>query len=159
MAQQAFQCNSSGIYVGTTKCQLSPLEPGKYLIPGGATLIAPPTYNSATQAAQFNFASKSWSVIPLAPKNLSYGAPGFNFAISTAATPISPTVSGGQIASYGVSPALPPGLNLDSTTGIISGTPTVAQNPAFYTVTASNTAGSSSAALVISVIVAVTKPA
>ena len=43
---------------------------------------------------------------------------------------------------YTISPALPPGLNFDSATGIISGTPQTAFLSAIYTITAYNAAGS-----------------
>ncbi|MBF2708974.1 T9SS type A sorting domain-containing protein [Flavobacterium soyangense] len=50
---------------------------------------------------------------------------------------------------YTIAPVLAAGLNFDNTTGIISGTPTVASVATSYTVTAYNVAGSSSATVVI----------
>ncbi|EHR76496.1 MAG: putative PE-PGRS family protein [uncultured Candidatus Poseidoniales archaeon] len=38
-------------------------------------------------------------------------------------TTATPTVNGGTITSWSVSPSLPAGLSLDSSTGAISGTP------------------------------------
>ena len=64
----------------------------------------------------------------------------------------SPTSSGGAVTSYIVSPDLPAGLSLISSTGIISGTPTAVTAAAGYTVTASNAAGSTKATLTITVI-------
>jgi hypothetical protein len=55
------------------------------------------------------------------------------------------------VTSYIVSPALPAGLNLSAATGIISGTPTAVTAKASYTVTASNSAGSTTASLSITV--------
>lgn len=46
--------------------------------------------------------------------------------------------------SFTVSPALPAGLTLSASTGIISGTPTAVSSLASYTVTAANAAGTSS---------------
>jgi hypothetical protein len=69
-------------------------------------------------------------------------------------TPIplgTPTSTGGAVTSYGVSPALPAGLNLSTSTGIISGTPTAVSATVNYTVTASNSAGNTTAVLTLTV--------
>jgi len=63
----------------------------------------------------------------------------------------SPSSGGGAVTAYSVSPILPTGLNLSNTTGIISGTPTVAAQVANYVVTASNSGGSTTATLSITV--------
>src|ERR1700691_6180726 len=56
------------------------------------------------------------------PSGLTYGSvPAFT--INKAITPLTPTVVG-AVTSYSVTPALPAGLSLDTTTGMISGTPT-----------------------------------
>jgi len=52
---------------------------------------------------------------------------------------------------YAISAPLPPGLNFDSTTGIISGTPTAASPATDYTISAYNLGGSSSFVVKISV--------
>ena len=61
--------------------------------------------------------------------------------------PYPPTVSG-TVTGYSVSPALPAGLTLDPTSGVISGTP-VAVSSGTYTVTASNGSGAATAALTL----------
>jgi Putative Ig domain len=61
--------------------------------------------------------------------------------------PYPPSVSG-TVTGYTVSPALPAGLTLDPTSGVISGTP-VAASSGTYTVTASNGAGTATAALTL----------
>ena len=50
-----------------------------------------------------------------------------------------------------VSPSLPAGLRFDTSTGEISGTPTAVTTSATYTVTASNTGGSTTADITIEV--------
>lgn len=50
---------------------------------------------------------------------------------------------------YTVSPALPQGLTISETTGVISGTPTVVIPPTTYTVSVSNSSGSSSTTVII----------
>ena len=55
-----------------------------------------------------------------------------------------PSSTGGAVVTYSVSPSLPLGLNLDSSTGTLSGTPTEVSSSAQYTITATNTGGSDS---------------
>jgi hypothetical protein len=88
---------------------------------------------------------------PQAPSGLTYATPTAIYAAGTAITANAPTSSGGHVASYSVVPALPGGLSLDSGSGVISGTPTVATPKTNYTATASNAGGSSSATLTITV--------
>ena len=64
----------------------------------------------------------------------------------TAATP---TSSGGTVVSWAVSPSLPAGLVLDTSTGEISGTPTAVTSSATYTVTATNTGGDATTTVTI----------
>ncbi|NDC19624.1 MAG: hypothetical protein EBZ87_05080, partial [Microbacteriaceae bacterium] len=52
--------------------------------------------------------------------------------------------SGGRVTEYSVSPELPTGLSLDTTTGLISGSVVVDQAPTTYTITGTNVAGSDS---------------
>jgi hypothetical protein len=56
------------------------------------------------------------------------------------------------LVSYVVSPALPAGLTLNSSTGVISGTPTTLTATSNYTITATNTGGSTPASLSITVV-------
>ena len=63
----------------------------------------------------------------------------------------SPSSSGGAVVSYSVSPALPTGLSLNTSTGAITGTPTVVTSSASYTVTATNTGGSTTRGITITV--------
>src|SRR5690606_10103317 len=72
------------------------------------------------------------------------------FTAGTAITPLEPTVTG-NVDSYSISPALPDGLIFDTTTGIISGTPATETATATYTVTATNSGGSVSFDVVITI--------
>jgi hypothetical protein len=84
---------------------------------------------------------------PSAPSGLGYSAhPAFT--VGKAITPLIPTVAG-QVTHYTVSPALPAGLSVNGVTGTIAGTPTEAAAQATYTVTAGNSAGSTTASVVI----------
>ncbi|MDB5131500.1 MAG: pknD [Mucilaginibacter sp.] len=56
------------------------------------------------------------------------------------------------LGQLSISPSLPPGLVFDPITGIINGTPNTASAPATYTITASNTSGTTTSTVNISVI-------
>ena len=75
----------------------------------------------------------------VAPSVLTYASP-VNGTVGAALTELAPALSG-DADNYSVQPALPAGLVLNSTTGVVSGTPTVARVPATYTITASNLGG------------------
>jgi hypothetical protein len=57
----------------------------------------------------------------------------------------------GRAEHYSVAPALPAGVVLDSTSGLITGTPRVARTLAAYTITASSQAGSANFVLLLAV--------
>ena len=78
------------------------------------------------------------------PAALSYPSFVVNAVAGLPFTALTPTVGGGAVAAYSVSPALPAGLSLEGKTGAISGTPTAATDPVLHTVTATNAAGSAS---------------
>ncbi|MBJ7391562.1 MAG: putative Ig domain-containing protein, partial [Chthoniobacterales bacterium] len=87
-----------------------------------------------------------------APSSLSYSSNPATYTKDAVIPDNTPTSSGGAVVSYAVSPALPAGLTLNTSTGVISGTPTTLATAANYTVTAANTGGSTTAALNLAVI-------
>jgi len=100
-----------------------------------------------------------------APVSLGYSTNPAVYTVGTAIPTNSPTNGGGKVDSYSVSPTLPAGLNFDTASGAITGTPTTVSAAASYTVTGTNTAGSATASLTITVnaqppaIVITTQPA
>ncbi len=84
------------------------------------------------------------------PANLAYASP-VTYVTGAPIMPNNPSSLGGAATSYGVSPPLPPGLTINQTTGVISGTPTAVRAAADYTVTASNAGGSTTADVNITV--------
>ena len=69
----------------------------------------------------------------------------------TAIADITITSTGGAVARYSINPAIGNGLSFDTTTGTISGTPTAAATEIIYTITATNTAGTATATVAITV--------
>src|SRR5882762_910040 len=63
---------------------------------------------------------------------------------------LSPQVSG-VVTNYSVSPALPAGLSLNATSGVITGTPLMATKQTTYQLMANNDGGQSTFALMIAV--------
>lgn len=84
----------------------------------------------------------SITVNDAAPSLLTYTGSPYVFLRNVALAPRSPSASGGDVVSYSVSPSLPTGLALNTATGVLSGTPSAVAAAAFYTVTATNTGGS-----------------
>jgi uncharacterized repeat protein (TIGR01451 family) len=91
------------------------------------------------------------TVNDLAPTALTYATNPATYAVGTAIAGNAPGNTGGAVTSYAVSPALPPGLALDPLTGLLTGTPTALAAAASYTVTATNTGGSTTVSLRLTV--------
>ncbi len=93
------------------------------------------------------------TVNDIAPSGLTYST---NPAVYSAGAAITPNVpgwssAGGTPTSF-ASQGLPQGLSLDSATGIISGTPAAQAAQANYTITATNTGGSTTATLALTIL-------
>jgi hypothetical protein len=84
------------------------------------------------------------------PSGLSYTPSSASGTVGTAITSLNPSVTG-TVTSYSVSPALPFGLSLDASSGVISGTPTAVSALDTYTVTAANGTGTTTATVMIEV--------
>jgi len=86
----------------------------------------------------------SITVNQIAAPSITYPYSSVVYIQGTPISPISPTNSGGAATGYSISSgSLPVGLSLSSTTGVISGTPTLTQSPTNFTVHAVNAGGSS----------------
>ena len=82
-------------------------------------------------------------------------SPSVTALIATQAVAITPitidATAGGAVDSYSISPDLPAGLSFNPSTGEISGAPTAVAGEQTYTITATNTAGSHSLSVTITV--------
>jgi len=123
-------------------------------VTGTSTTVTPSattTYRlSATNSVGTVTSDVTVTVGTGAPANLRYATA--TYVVGTAIQPNVPTSTGGAILSYSVAPALPAGLSLDTTTGVISGTPTTPAPEASYVVTATNLSGSTTASVVLTVV-------
>ena len=122
------------------------------VISGTPTVVSerkPYTVTAKNIAGQ-STATIQLAVVDIAPSGLSYTTP-HTFVAGTTISAISPINTGSEITSYSISPSLPGGLILNSTTGAISGTPTVALAATTFTITGSNTGGSTTATISITV--------
>jgi hypothetical protein len=79
--------------------------------------------------------------------------------VNNAITGYTISSTGGTIASYAISPSAPAGTIFNTTTGLLSGTPTSTQSATSYTITATNTAGSSTGTFTLTITALVVGPA
>jgi len=105
---------------------------------------------TATNASGFGRAQIAIQINPIAP-NISYSPDTLSLPQFFPVAPVVPINTGGQVAGYTISPAPSTGLIFDTTTGILYGTPILAQPQTTYTIVGSNVSGSSTAHLVITV--------
>jgi len=87
-------------------------------------------------------------------------APAFTLSVDaetkTAGTSISgysiiPTLGGGAVASYSISPAAPAGTTFSNSSGLLTGSPTSSQSATVYTITATNASGSATRTFTLTV--------
>lgn len=119
------------------------------IISGTPTAVAATTTYTVTATNAGGSTTTALSITVNAA--LSYVPSTAVYTIHVPITPLSPSVAGAAATAYSMSPPLPTGLNLDLSTGIISGTPTVLANTANYTITATVTGGSATTILNITV--------
>ena len=113
-------------------------------VPANASYIAGTSVSVSVSASKTGFASPSavtrTLAVDLTAPAVSYTAPP-SLKVGEAITAMSPSTGDTDIASYGAT-GLPSGLDIDDTTGTISGTPDTADaNAASATVTVTDTAG------------------
>ncbi|WLT33576.1 putative Ig domain-containing protein [Geothrix sp. PMB-07] len=116
-------------------------------ISAAATYTVTATNSGGTSAPSF-----SLTVSQNAP-HIAYASGSYTFFKDVAITPLVPVNSGGPSSAWSVNPALPAGLNLDPSTGQISGTPTVASPAASYTISATNAGGTGATSPSLAVVV------
>ena len=146
---------------GANACTISPSLPsGMSINSSTCTISGTPTAmsSSTTYTVTANFST--WqgvgnftlAVNAAPPNSLGYSPENMTLTKGTAMTTNTPSVSGGAVTSWEISPSLPTGLSFSTSTGAISGTPTVLQTTATtYTIWANNSGGSASANINITI--------
>ena len=94
---------------------------------------------TATNLGGSGTATVTIQVNDVSPYSIVYNGNPFTLTKGTAMTTVTPSVSGGTVTSWSISPSLPSGLVFSTSNGAISGTPTTITSSTTYTVTASNT--------------------
>lgn len=116
---------------------------------------------TATNAGGSTTTSVTIRVVDAPPSNLAYSAPSITYVAGQAISANTPSAGGGAVVSYQISLGVPSGLSLsaltglqfDPLTGVISGVPTPCASNVF-TVSASNSGGTTTATVEIAVSVA-----
>jgi gliding motility-associated-like protein len=86
----------------------------------------------------------------LAPPVISFVSSSYATVVNSTLT-INTINTGGSMVTYSISPALPTGFTFNTTTGVITGSSSVALSATTYTVTATNAAGTSTATVSIAI--------
>jgi hypothetical protein len=144
---------------GVTNYTASSLPQGLSINPLSGVITGTPTsisgatsYNiTASNSGGSTTASVNITVNDISPSSLSYTNASATYTVGTLINSNVPTSDGGPVVSYAITPALPSGLAFNSNTGVISGTPTLVSSNTTYTVTATNSGGSSTKAISITV--------
>src|SRR6185312_11728952 len=96
--------------------------------------------NTITIKVSKPFNTTETYTITVTRQDVSYTGSPFTYYTGSTISSLTPTVTGSP-TGYSVSPALPGGLSISATTGVISGTPTSATGAANYTITATYAGG------------------
>ncbi|EQA72957.1 putative Ig domain-containing protein [Leptospira noguchii] len=145
------------------QCSSNPTLPTGLAINGTCTITGTPTINQPatnyTITASNLSQSKSTTIIITVnanpPAALNFAAPAFTFTAGAMPgfAPIVPNYTG-TITNCTSDIPLPTGLSLGTTNCSLSGSPTITQGPTNYTITASNSFGSTSTLITITVNIA-----
>jgi hypothetical protein len=142
------------------ECTISPALPAGLsmdhdtgTISGTPTEVTGPTDYTVTASNRTGASTTDVITIetPLgAPRDLSYAVTSASYTVGAPIVPNAPTVTN-PVTLYEVSPALPSGLTIHATSGIISGTPDAVSASTEYTITATNATDSTTTTITIEV--------
>lgn len=121
------------------------------VITGTPTLATPPTTYTVTACNTFGQSVTTITFATIDKPSITYTGVQSNYPLNTSISALTPTNAGSSInGNFTIQPDLPFGLNFNTTTGEISGTPTVTKSSTIYTISASNMAGQGSTTITFS---------
>ncbi|CAN2169579.1 Fibronectin type III [Candidatus Nanopelagicaceae bacterium] len=118
------------------------------------TSVNNPNYTITFVSANLTISVSSSLLAP----NISISPTSVTLTTNVAMSDVTPTNSGGAASSWSITPTLPTGLAFSTSTGVISGTPTVTLSATPFTVRATNATDSATATISITVVTSVTVP-
>ena len=138
---------------------VSPNLPTGLSIDSSGTISGTPTDISPTQVYMITATNSggqsstniTLTVVESPPSDLVYNPDDMIFTVNSAITTITPTYNGGTPTTWTHTGTLPTGLSFDSITGAISGTPIALLSRTQYTITATNSGGSATVDINITV--------
>ena len=138
---------------------VSPNLPTGLSIDSSGTISGTPTDISPTQVYMITATNSggqsstniTLTVVESPPSDLVYNPDDMIFTVNSVITTVTPTYNGGTPTTWTHTGTLPTGLSFDSTTGAISGTPTSLLTRTQYTITATNSGGSATVDINITV--------
>ena len=93
-----------------------------------------------------------WSEQQITAPEINYSANSFSFVKGVPIQNIFPINEGGEVQSWSIHPDLPNGLQFSSTTGAITGSPSILSLPELYTINATNSNSSDTVSITIRVV-------
>ena len=126
------------------------IDPTTGIISGIPTVAQPATPYVVTGQGAKGSATATVTITVTSAASIRPATQTLQGTVNRALAPSTAYTTAGFVGSptYTISPALPPNLQLNASTGVITGTPAAAQPPATYTVTAQDRSGNSATAQV-----------
>lgn len=128
----------AGLSINNTTCVIS----------GTPSSTQSATSYTITASNAIGNATANISIQINAQITISYPGNPFTFTVGTPISNLTPTVGNGPATSFGISPPIPSGLSFNTTTGVISGTPSVYFSNTAFTITATSSANGTNSTVI-----------
>jgi hypothetical protein len=155
-AATGFTINSTGGAIASFAINATP--PGMSFNTTTGALTGTPNTVAAATNYTITATNASGNTTRTFTLTVTVAAPAFTLSSSSESKTVNTAISGytisstgGTIASYAISPAAPAGLTFNTTTGLLTGTPTVVAPSTAYTITATNATSSTTQTFTLTV--------